>query len=141
MVERQRGAPGISTIASTMGYPDIQRAREGHAALRRIIAAYAGDGADLRALRRVVDLCRDVSDSIEDDYCREKVRAVAEFSAELLSTGQPRARGAVAGVDFLRQQIHAALELIESRLYSLERARRFGLQAFTRAAFGLSSAR
>jgi len=124
-----------------MGYPDIQRAREGHAALRRIIAAYAGDGADLRALRRVVDLCRDVAESIEDDYLREKVRVVAEYSAELLSQAEHRARGSIPGADFLRQHIHAALELIESRLYSLERARRFGLQAFSRAAFGLTSAR
>lgn len=124
-----------------MGYPDIQRAREGHAALRRIIAAYAGEGADLRALRRVVDLCRDVSESIEDEYLREKVRVLAECAAELLSQAEHRARGSIPGVEFLRQQIHSALELIESRLYSLERARRFGLQAFSRAAFGLTSAR
>ena len=47
-------------VRKNMGYPDIERARDGQAALRRIIEAYAGPGADLRALRRVVDLCREV---------------------------------------------------------------------------------
>jgi hypothetical protein len=124
-----------------MGYADIQRAREGRSALQRIIQGYAGDGADLRALRRVVDACRDVSEAIDDDYCREKVRLIAEYSAELLSRDEHVARGTIPGVDFLRQQIHAALELLESRLYSLERARRFGplggMRAFARAAFGI----
>ena len=118
-----------------MGYPDIDRARDGQQALRRIIDAYAGPGADLRAPRRVVDLCREVQDAIEDDYCREKVRAIAEYSAELLSQAEHRARGALSGIDFLRQQIRAALELLQSRLYSMEQARRFG-QAFLHAGFG-----
>ena len=48
-----------------MGYPDIDRAREGQQGLRRIIETYAGPGADLRALRRVVDLCRQVQDAID----------------------------------------------------------------------------
>ena len=118
-----------------MGYPDIDRARDGQSALRRIIEAYAGPGADLRALRRVVDLCRDVQDAIEDDYCREKIRAIAEYSAELLSQAEHRARGSLSGIDFLRSQIRAALELLQSRLYSLERTRRFG-QQFAHAGFG-----
>jgi len=120
-----------------MGYPDIQRAREGQSGLLRIIQAHAGTSADLRALRRVVDLCRDVGEAIDDDYCRAKVRLIAEYSAELLSQDQHRARGAIPGVDFLRQQIRSALELLESRLYSLERVRRFGSmggqQVFARA--------
>ncbi len=118
-----------------MGYPDIDRARVSEAALRRIIDAYVGPGADLRALRRVVDLCRQVQDAIEDDYCREKIRAIAEYSAELLSQAEHRARGPLSGIDFLRQQIRGALELLQSRLYSLERARRVG-HAFLHAGFG-----
>lgn len=127
--------------AHAMGYPDIQRAREGQSALGRIIAAHAGDRADLRALRRVVDLCRDLNDAIDDEYCREKVRVVAEYAAELLSQDQHRARGTIPGVEFLRAQVRGALELLESRLYSLERTRRFGQQAFARAAFGLAAPR
>ena len=118
-----------------MGYPDIDRAREGSSALRRIVEAYAGPGADLRALRRVVDLCRDLQDAIDDEYYLQKVRAVAEFSAELLSQDEHRARGPLSGIDFLRQQIRAALELLQSRLYSMERARRVG-PAFAHAGFG-----
>jgi|SRR6185436_8090299 hypothetical protein len=110
-----------------MGYPDIERARAGQAALARVIDGYAGQGADLRALRRVVDVCRDLADAVEDDYCRAKIRLVAEFSAELLSQAEHRARGALSGVEFLRQQIRTALELLQSRLYSLERERRLGL--------------
>ena len=122
-------------MAHTMGYPDIDRARDGQAALRRIIDTYAGPGADLRALRRVVDLCREVQDAVEDDYCREKIRTIAEYSAELLSQAEHRARGALSGIDFLRSHIRAALELLQSRLYSLERTRRFG-QQFAHAGFG-----
>ena len=119
----------------TMGYPDIDRARDSQQALRRIVDAYVGPGADLRALRRVVDLCREVQDAIEDDYCRAKIRTIAEYSAELLSQAEHRARGAISGIDFLRQQIRGALELLQSRLYSLEQGRRFG-QAFINAGFG-----
>jgi hypothetical protein len=122
-------------VRKKMGYPDIDRARDGSTALRRIIEAYAGPGADLRALRRVVDLCRDLQEAIEDDYCREKVRTVAEYSAELLSRDEHRARGPLSGIDFLRQHIRAALELLQSRLYNLERTRRFG-QQFAHAGFG-----
>ena len=116
-----------------MGYPDIERARESQAAIRRIVEAHAGPGANLRALRRTVDLCRELSESVDDDYCREKVRTVLEYAAELLSRGEHRARGALSGAQFLRQEIRGALELVQSRLYSLERARRFGSAAFAHA--------
>ena len=49
-----------------MGYPDIERARARQAALQRIIEGHAGAGANLRALRRVVDLCRELSESISN---------------------------------------------------------------------------
>src|SRR5437588_10320047 len=98
-------------VRKNMGYPDIERARDGQAALRKIIEAYAGPGADLRALRRVVDLCREVQDAIEDDYCREKIRAIAEYSAELLSQAEHRARGPLSVLEFLRQPNSRALEL------------------------------
>ena len=117
-----------------MGYSDIERAREGQAALRRIIDGYVGPGADRRALRRVVDLCGELADAVNDDYCRAKVHSIAEYAAELLSQAEPRARGAIPGVDFLRQQIRGALELLQSRLYSLEHARRYGQLA--RGAYG-----
>ena len=121
-----------------MGYPDIERAREGQAALRGIIDRTVAPGANARALRRVLDLCRSIVDAVDDEYCRVKVHAVAEYAAELLSQAEPRARGAIPGVDYLREQIRGALELLQSRLYSLERARRYGQLA--RAAYGPAQA-
>jgi hypothetical protein len=123
-----------------MGYPDIERARAGQAAVQRIIDGHTGPGADLRALRRMVDLCRELADAVDDDYCREKVRLVSEYAAELLSQGEHRARGTLPGADFLRREIRGALELLQSRLYSIERARRHGVQALARAVFGAAHA-
>ena len=116
-----------------MSYPDIERARAGQAALQRIIDGYAAPGPDLRALRRVVNVCGELADAVDDDYCREKIRVAAEYAAELLSQSEHRARGAIPGADFLRRQIRGALELLQSRLYSIERARRHGEQVLARA--------
>ncbi len=119
-----------------MGYPDIERARAEQAALQRIIDGYGGPGPDRRALRRVVDLCRELADAVDDDYFREKILIASEYAAELLSQGEHRARGATPGAEFLRREIRGALELVQSRLYSLERARRHGEQALSRAMSG-----
>jgi len=116
-----------------MGYPDIESARSHQAALMRVLDGYDGAGPSARTLRRVIELCRGLAEAIDDEYCREKVHAVEEYAAELLSRSEHRSRGAVPGVDFLRQQIRSALELLQSRLYSLERVRRFGQQSFSRA--------
>lgn len=109
-----------------MGYPDIELARSRQASLRRVVDEHAGPGADPRRLRRVLALCRELCDAVDDRYCREKVLAVEECAAELLSLGEHRSRGALPGAEFLRAQIRSALELVQSRLYSLERARRHG---------------
>ena len=119
-----------------MGYPDIERLREGQAALQRLVDGYVGPGADLRALRRMVDVCREMSEATDDEYCREKIRVIVEYAAELLSQGEHRPRGALPGIDWLRQQIRGALELLQSRLYSLERARRVGQAGFVRPSYG-----
>jgi len=111
-----------------MGYPDIERVRDGSAALRRIVEGHAGPGPNLRAVRRVVDVCREMAEAIDDSYCQEKIHLLTEYCAELLSQGQR--------IEFLREQIRAALELLQSRLYSLERARRAGKAGFVRPAFG-----
>ena len=119
-----------------MGYPDIERARAGQAALQQIIDRHAGPGANLRALRRVVDVCNELVDAVDDDYCREKIRVAAEYAAELLSQDEHRARGTMPGSEFLRREIRGALELVQSRLYSIERARRHGERALARAMSG-----
>lgn len=109
-----------------MGYPDIELARSRQATLRRLIDEHAGDAADLRRLRRVLTICEELCEAIDDAYCRDKVRAVQECAAELLSASAHRPRGALSGADFLRQQIRSGLEGVQSRLYSLERVRRHG---------------
>ena len=106
-----------------MGYPDIDLARTRHSALRRVVAEHSG-GVDPRGLRLVLALCRQLREAIDDDYCRRKVLVVEECAAELLCASEPRARGSLSGADFLRREIRDALELVQSRLYSLERARR-----------------
>jgi hypothetical protein len=102
-------------IAAAM-YTDIDEARAQHAALKLIVERHAGP-ADYRALRRMLELCRRATAAVEDRYCRDKLRLVEDFAAELFSHGEPRAQ-------FLRQQILNALELFDSRLYSLETLRR-----------------
>lgn len=97
-------------------YPDIDEAREHHAALKEIVD-HAGAGSDYRALRRVLELCRRAAAAIEDSYCRDKLRLVEDFAAEMLSREGAREQ-------FLKQQILGALELFHSRLYSMESMRR-----------------
>jgi hypothetical protein len=104
--------------------PDL--AGRHQAALQRLIDEHTAGGTDPRRLRRALALCRELAASLDDEYCRRKVLVVEECAAELFSTAEPRARGNLSGVDFLRGRIREALELVQSRLYSLERARRFG---------------
>lgn len=112
--------------SSDLPLSDIELARRQQAALRRVIEEHAGSGVDFRRLRRALGLCRELAASVDDDYCRRKVLVVEECAAELFSIAEPRARGSVPGADFLRSRIREALELVQSRLYSLERARRIG---------------
>ncbi len=98
-------------------YPDIDEARSHQAAVRQIVERHAGAAADFRALRRVLDLCRRAAAAVDDRYCRDKLRLVEDFAAEMFSRGEQR-------TEFLKQQIQDALELFASRLYSLEMRRR-----------------
>jgi hypothetical protein len=98
-------------------FSDIDQARAHHAGLKLIVERHPGAESDYRALRRVLDLCRRAAEAIDDRYCRDKLRLVEDFSAEMFSHGESRAQ-------FLKQQILNALELFHSRLYSLEAGRR-----------------
>ncbi len=104
---------------------DLAEARQLHAALREFFARYTGAAPDFRALRRVLALCQAASAAVDDAYCREKLRLVSEYAAEMLS--QPNhakwGRDSAAGAEFLRQQVLNALELYASRLYSLRALR------------------
>jgi hypothetical protein len=104
---------------------DAAEARRLHAALRDLFTQHAGGAPDFRALRRVLSLCQAASDAIDDAYCREKLRLVGEYAAELFSHRDHAkwGRDSASGVEFLRQQVLNALELYASRLYSLEALR------------------
>ena len=108
-----------------MDYPDIELARSRQATLRRVIDEHEGPGADPRRLRRVLALCAQLSEAVDDAYCRDKILTLQECAAELLSASEHRPRGALSGAEFLRREIRSALELVQSRLYSLERLRRY----------------
>jgi hypothetical protein len=111
-------------------YSDIDEARAHHAMLRQLVERHAGAAVDFRALRRVLDVCRRATAAVDDRYCRDKVRLVEDYAAELFSHGEGRAQ-------FLRQQILDALELFASRLYSIESRRR----ATARAGLGAAALR
>ena len=108
-------------------YSDIDEARAHHAMLRQLIERHAGAAVDFRALRRVLEVCRRATAAIDDRYCRDKLRLVEDFAAELFSHGESRAQ-------FLKQQILDALELFGSRLYSIESRRPAAPRAGRRAA-------
>jgi hypothetical protein len=93
---------------------DFDLARKHLESLKELFLRHSGE-ADARALRCLVTLCRAASLSTDDDYCREKITAVEEQGAEMFTHGGHRRFSA----DFLRQRILDALELLESRLYSL----------------------
>jgi hypothetical protein len=105
---------------------DLEAARRYHMALRQIFIRHTGEVADRRALRRALALCNAIDASAGDAYCREKLRVVREYAAEMLG-GTDHAkwsRDRLSGTEFLRQQVLNALELLASRLYSLEALQR-----------------
>jgi hypothetical protein len=105
---------------------DIDAARRHHKALKQFFVSHTGAAVDLRALRRVLTLCDAAGSAVQDDYCREKLRLIADYAAEMLGRGDHSkwGQGSLSGVEFLRQQVLNALDLFASRLYSLEALRR-----------------
>ena len=93
-------------------YDELDLARKQLASLKELFARHSGE-ADARALRWLMALCR--ATGVEDEYCRSKLAMVEELGAEMFTHGGHRRLSA----DYLRQRILDALELFESRLYSL----------------------
>jgi hypothetical protein len=110
---------------------DLDQARSHHAMLRQLVERHSGAAIDFRALRRVLDLCRRAAEAIDDRYCREKLRLVEDFAAEMFSHSEHDKwqREAVSGAEFLKAQILSALELFHSRVYSIEMLRRSAARA------------
>ena len=112
-------------------YSDLDEARSHHVSLRQIVDRHSGAASDFRALRRVLDLCRRAAEAIDDRYCREKLRLVEDFAAEMFAHSEHDKwqRESMSGAEFLKQQILGALELYHSRLYSIEMLRRSAARA------------
>ena len=104
---------------------NMAEARWLHASLRDFFARHVGESPDFRALARVLGLCEAAAHAVDDAYCREKLRIISEYAAEMLSQRDHSkwGRDSTSGVEFLRQQILNALELYASRLYSLDALR------------------
>ena len=112
-------------------HTDLDEARNHHTSLRQIVERHSGAATDFRALRRVLDLCRRAAEAIDDRYCREKLRLVEDFAAEMFAHADHGKwqRESMSGAEFLKQQILGALELYHSRLYSIEMLRRSAARA------------
>jgi hypothetical protein len=108
---------------------NLDNARRHHASLREVFARHTGETPDVRALRRAVALCEQASAAVSDSYCSHKLNVVEECAAELFSHGGVRKwdPNPASSAQYLRQRALDALELIESRLYSLGLGQRLSL--------------
>ena len=82
---------------------DLDEARGHHAALRQLVERHSGAATDFRALRRLLELCRRAAEAVDDRYCREKLRLVEDFAAEMFSHSEHDKwqRESVSGAQFL----------------------------------------
>lgn len=135
LCERGDSAARGAAAKSHAMYSDLDEARARHDLLRQIVerdgALAARASTDFRALRRVLEHCRVAAAAVEDRYCRDKLRLVEDFAAEMFSHSEHDKwqRESMSGADFLKAQILGALELFHSRLYSLEMLRRSALRS------------
>jgi len=112
-----------------MGYPDLEKARECHGALREIFIHHPGGWADKDALYRVEKLAWQATTAVKDAECQEKMGIVEHYAAALYSEAEHHKwrMTSLPGADFLRLQILRALAGFHSRLFAIEAARRNGI--------------
>ena len=112
-----------------MSYPDLEKARECHGALREIFIHRPGGWADKEALHKVEKLAWQAMTLIKDADCQEKMGIVEHYAAALYSEAEHHKwrMASLPGADFLRLQILRALVAFHSRLFALEAARRNGI--------------
>jgi hypothetical protein len=114
-----------------MAYPDLEKARECHGALREIFIHHPGGWADRDALHRVEKLAWQAMTAVKDADCQEKLGIVEHYAAALYSEAEHHKwrMSSLPGADFLRLQILRALVAFNSRLLAIEAARRNGVEA------------
>jgi hypothetical protein len=124
-----------------MSYPDLDAAREHHAALKEILRSHAGGRENREAVRQVQALCRAASAAVEDAYCRETLGIVGDYASHLYSDRKHRKwdRAELPGAEFLRLQILHALDSLHSRLWSLEVIRRAGASSVASSPYRLTA--
>ena len=112
-----------------MSYPDLEKARECHGALREIFIHHPGGWADKDALHRVEKLAWQAMTAVKDAECQEKMGIVEHYAAALYSEAEHHKwrMASLPGADFLRLEILRALVAFHSRLFAIETARRDGL--------------
>ena len=112
-----------------MGYPDLEKARECHGALREIFIHHPGGWADKDALHRVEKLAWQAMTAVKDADCQEKIGIVEHYAAALYSEAEHHKwrMASLPGADFLRLQILRALVAFHGRLLAIEAARRNGI--------------
>ena len=112
-----------------MSYPDLDKARECHGALREIFIHHPGGWADRDALHRVEKLAWQAMTAVKDAECQEKMGIVEHYAAALYSESEHHKwrMASLPGADFLRLQVLRALVAFHSRLFAIEAARRSGI--------------
>ena len=112
-----------------MTYPDLEKARACHGALREIFIHHPGGWADKEALQQVDKLAWQAMTLVKDAECQEKMGIVEHYAAALYSEAEHHKwrMASLPGADFLRLQILRALVAFHSRLFALEAARRNGI--------------
>jgi hypothetical protein len=112
-----------------MSYPDLEKAREYHAALREIFIHHPGGWADKDALFKVEKLAWQAMTLVKDAESQEKMGIVEHYAAALYSEAEHHKwrMASLPGADFLRLQILRALVAFNGRLLAIEAARRNGI--------------
>jgi hypothetical protein len=112
-----------------MSYPDLEKARACHGALREIFIHHPGGWADKEALQQVDKLAWQAITLVKDAECQEKIGIVEHYAAALYSEAEHHKwrMSSLPGADFLRLQILRALVAFHSRLFAIEAARRNGI--------------
>ena len=112
-----------------MSYPDLEKARECHSALREIFIHHPGGWADRDALFKVDKLAWQAMTLVKDAECQEKMGIVEHYAAALYSESEHHKwrMASLPGADFLRLQILRALVAFHGRLLTIEAARRNGV--------------
>jgi hypothetical protein len=112
-----------------MSYPDLEKARECHGALREILIHHPGGWADKEALVKIEKLAWQAMTLVKDAECQEKMGIVEHYAAALYSEAEHHKwrMNSLPGADFLRLQMLRALVAFHSRLFAIEAARRNGI--------------